>query len=91
MNDIRMEDWYWQYQKADDIAEDEINSRIRKRQRYIRFRSAARKILLVELGVIGIEALWKFGGLIRGYNSFGGESLLLIALAGFALWKIRRK
>lgn len=91
MNDIRVENWYWKYQKEDDAVEAERNTRIKKRQRFLRFRGAARKILLVELGVIGIEALYHFGALIRGYNSFGGESLVLIALAGAALWYISRK
>lgn len=91
MENIRMEDWFWSYQNEDDAIEAERCTRIKKRQRFLRFRSAARKILLVELGVIGIEVLYHFGALIRGYNSFGGESLVLIALACAAVWQISRK
>lgn len=91
MSDIRYEDWTARYQIEDEADTAERNSRIKKRQRYLRFRGIARKVIALEVGVIGIEALYRFGHLIRGYNSFGGESLVLIALAGAALWYISRK
>lgn len=89
--DIRYEDWTAKHQIMDEASEAERKQKIRKRQKYIRFRSIARKIFALELGVIGIEALYRFGSVIRGYNSFGGESLVLIVLAGLALWYIGRK
>ncbi len=89
--DIRMEEWFWKYQKEDDDQNDERALNVKKNRRYSRFLKWARRILLVELAVIGIEALYRFGSVIRGYNSFGGESLVLIALAGAALWYISRK
>ena len=91
MSDIRMEDWTAKHQIMDEAIEAERNQKIRKRQKYIRFRSIARTIFALELGVIGIEALYRFGHIIRGYNSIGGESLVLIVLAGAALWYISRK
>lgn len=91
MSDIRMEDWTARYQIEDDAIEAERCTRIKKRQRYLRFRGIARKVIALEVGVIGIEALYRFGHIIRGYNSIGGESLVLIALAGAALWYIGRK
>lgn len=91
MSDIRMEDWTARYQIEDEADTAERNNRIKKRQRYLRFRGIARKVIALEVGVIGIEALYRFGHIIRGYNSIGGESLVLIALAGAALWYISRK
>ena len=86
MDDIRMENWYWTRVKEDDIQNAERTTEIKKRRRYARFLKWARRILLVELTVISMEGLYRFGGLIRGYNSFGGESLVLIALAGCAAY-----
>ena len=88
--DIRYEDWTAKHQIMDEAIEAERNTRIKKRQKYIRFRGIARKVIALEVGVIGIEALYRFGHIIRGYNSFGGESLVLIALVGAALWYLRK-
>lgn len=91
MSDIIYEDWTAKHQIMDEADTADRNNRIKRRQRYLRFRSIARKIFALELGVIGIEALYRFGSVIRGYDSIGGESLVLIALAGAALWYVGRK
>ena len=91
MSDIVYEDWTAKHQIMDEAIEAERNQKIKKRQKYLRFRGIARKVIALEVGVIGIEALYRFGHIIRGYNSIGGESLVLIALAGLAIWHISRK
>lgn len=88
--DIRMEEWYWKYQKEDDDQNDERALNVKKNRRYSRFLKWARRILLVELAVIGFEGLFRFGSLIRGYDSIGGEGILLIALAGVSVWYLRQ-
>lgn len=90
MDDIRMENWYWTRVKEDDIQNAERTTEIKKHRRYARFLKWARRILLVELAVIGFEGLFRFGSLIRGYDSIGGEGILLIALAGVSVWYLRQ-
>lgn len=89
MDDIRMEDWYWTYQHEEDAMEAERAALQKKRQRFLRFLRAARKVLAVEAAVIGVEALYHFGSLIRGYDSIGGEALIILALIGVGAWKLR--
>ena len=89
MEDIRYENWYWHGKHKDDLEDsDRIRTR-RARRHNARWMKWARRILLAEIAVIGFEAMYRFGSLIRGYDSFGGESLLLIALAGVAAYKLR--
>lgn len=88
--DIRMENWYWTGQHQDDLKESKRIKVKRQRRHYARWMKWARRILLAEMFVIGFEGLYQFGRLIRGYNSFGGESILLIALAGCAAWHLRK-
>lgn len=90
MEDIRMTDWYWKYRKADDDQNAERAAEIKKRRRYARFLKWARRILLVEMAVIGFESLSKFGCLVRGYPSIGGEGILLVVLAGASIWYLHQ-
>ena len=87
--DIRMEDFYWKNKREEEIAEARKSSAIRQHRKYSRWLGAARKVLLVELAVILFEGAYRFGYVIRGYNSFGGESLFLMALAAFSVYKLR--
>jgi hypothetical protein len=90
MEDIRMENWFWSYKKEDEQEDVERNKTKRKRQRNARWMKWARRVLMVELGVILIEGMFQFGHLVRGYNSFGGESLVLLALIGAGAWQLRQ-
>jgi len=89
-NDIRYEDWYWNGQHQEDHAEAERSRKGRQRRRNARWMKWARRILMVELGVVLFEGCYQFGHLVRGYNSFGGESVALLALIGFSAWQLRR-
>lgn len=88
-NDLRYEDWFWNGQSQEDHQEAERLRKGRQRRRHARWMKWARRVLLVELGIILFEGMYQFGNVIRGYNSFGGESLLLLALIGFLAWKLR--
>ena len=88
-NDIRYESWFWAGQQEDDHEEAERSRKGRARRRNARWMKWARRILLAELAVILFEGCYQFGHLIRGYNSFGGESIALLALIGFSAWKLR--
>lgn len=90
MEDIKMEPWYWARVKEHDIQNAERGIEIRRHRRYARFLKWARRILLIELAVIGFEALFKLGSLVRGYPSIGGEGALVIALAGASAWYLHR-
>lgn len=44
----------------------------------------------MELAILAFECMYRFGGTaIRGYPSFGGESMILIALIGAGLYRLR--
>ena len=88
-NDIRMENFYWRCQKQGEQAEVEDLKKKRQRQRNARWMKWARRILMVELAVILFEGMYRFGYAIRGYNSFGGESMVILALIGFSAWKLK--
>ena len=89
MNDIRMEDWYWKCQQENDLEDANRIADGRQRRKNARWMKWARRVLLVELAVIVFEAMYQFGYVIRGYNSFGGESLVLLGLIGFSAWQFR--
>lgn len=71
-----------------EIQRDADRRANRKNNRFLRI---ARKVLAVELAVILIEGMYHMGHFFRGYDSFGGESLLLLALIGGAVFWARRK
>lgn len=90
MNDIRMEDWFWKCQSEDDkreVAKDTVLKQSRKDTRWM---NRVRRILFVELVAILLSVLYEIGGTaVRGYPSFGGESLLALALIGAGLYRLR--
>lgn len=86
MEDIRMENWYWRKFKESDRQDNERELETKKNRRHARFLKWARRILLVEATCIGVEVLYKLGHFVRGYDSIGGEGLLVIALAGCAAY-----
>ena len=90
MEDIRMEDFYWRYQKEDDMEEVEKDVKRKKRRRYANWLKWARRILMVELAVILWEGMFQFGHLVRGYSSVGGESIALLALIGYSAWQLHK-
>lgn len=87
--DIRMENFYWAAQHREEQAEVEDLKKKRQRQRNARWMKWARRILMIEMSVILFEGMYRFGYAIRGYNSFGGESMVILALIGFSAWKLK--
>lgn len=71
-----------------EIRRDAERRRQRKNNRFMRI---ARKALAVELTFVLIEGMYHFGSVVRGYDSLGGEALLVFALIGAAVVWIRRK
>ena len=70
-----------------EIQRDRERRRNRKHARFMRI---SRWVLLIEMAVIIFEGMYRFGEVVRGYPSFGGESLVLMALIGVSAWKIRK-
>lgn len=87
--DIRMEDWFWKCQSEDDKREAAKDTELKQSRKDTRWMNRVRRILLVEMAVILFEAMYRFGSVVRGYNSFGGESVLLLALIGVSAWRLR--
>ncbi len=87
--DIRMEDWFWKCQGEDEKQEAAKDAEVRQSRKDTRWMKWARRVLLVEMAVILFEAMYRFGSVVRGYNSFGGESVLLLALIGVSAWQLR--
>ena len=87
--DIRLEDYYWHAQHQEDLDEAERIREKRQRKRNASWMKWAKRVLMMEMAVILFEAMYQFGCVIRGYNSFGGESLVLIGLIGFFAWQFR--
>jgi hypothetical protein len=70
---------YWLPAEREMIEAAEREAIRETRRKNAKFMRVVKKILTVEFAVIGFEALYRLGGLVRGYNSFGGESMLIIA------------
>lgn len=82
---------YWLPDELARIEEAGREAEREARRKTARFARVAKKVLLVEFTVVGFEALYRLGGLIRGYNSFGGESMLILAaLAVYAYWQHKK-
>lgn len=82
---------YWLPEERAAIEEAERTAEREARRKTARFVRAAKKVLAVEFAVVGFEALYRLGSLIRGYNSFGGESMLILAaLAVYAYWQHKK-
>ncbi len=86
MENIKMEPWYWSKFKESEKQNNERELEVKKNRRHARFLKWARRILLAEATCIGVEVLYKLGHFVRGYDSIGGEGLLVIALAGAAAY-----
>lgn len=90
MQDIRMEDWFWKCQGEDEKQEAAKNAEVRQSRKDTRWMNWVRRILLVEVVVILLNVMYEIGGtIVRGYSSFGGESLLVLALIGAGLYRMR--
>lgn len=79
------------YSMLNDNGEMELSRaerrKLKARRNRKRFLKIAKSVLAIECGVLLIEGLYRFGTVIRGYNSFGGESLLVVAgVAYFLYW-----
>ena len=73
-----------------------IDEEVRKAERETRRRNAkfmriVKPIFAVECAVVLIEGLYRMGGLFRGYPSFGGEGMLVLALIGAGIYYIRHR